>query len=133
MLRMWWQWHVKTHHYDTKNSCPVIIYSMCENEWLRRQVRGILKICGTFFPTPVFYCSKWLKIHYLLQKTHPLGVYSPKTTQNSQLKNLGQNSEKSKNGLKSYFMLIDCLETWSYCRLQLFCLLKAVKPRKRVW
>ena len=63
----------------------------------------------------------------------PSGVYSPKTTQNSQLKNLGQNGQKSKNGLKSYFLLIDCLETWSDCSLQLSCVLKAVKPRKRVW
>ena len=85
---------------------------------LRRQVGGILKICGTFFRSPLFYGSIWLKIHYLLQKTHPSGFYSQKSTQNSQLKNLGQNDQKSKNGLKSYFLLIDCLKTWSDCSLQ---------------
>ena len=98
----------------------------------RSHVGGIFKICGTFFPTPVFYGSIWLKIHYLLQKTHPSGFCSQKSTQNSQLKNLGQNDQKLKNGLKSYFSLIDCLETWSDCSLQEFCLLKAVKARKRV-
>ena len=42
----------------------------------------------------------------------------------------GCDHEKWKNGPKSYFLLIECRETWSECSLHLFWMLKGVKTRK---
>ena len=41
--------------------------------------------------------------------------------------------QKSKNWPKSYFLVMECLETWSESSLQQFGELKAVKPKKKVW
>ena len=105
--------------------------------FLRVPKRGILSIYGTLFFDPPFLWSQMVK-NYFFTIENPFTVFFwaqqyPKRPFENHWSSFSGKGQKWKNGPKSHFLVIDCLETWSACSLQLFCVLKAVKPRKRVW
>ena len=105
--------------------------------FLRIPERAILNIYGTLFFDPPFLWSQMVK-NYFFTIENPFTVFFwaqqyPKRPFENHWSSFSGKGQKWKNGPKSHFLVIDCLETWSACSLQLFCVLKAVKPRKRVW
>ena len=88
------------------------------------------------FFDPPFLWSQMVKNYFFTIENPFRGFFwaqqYPKRPFENHWSSFSGKDQKWKNRPKSHFLVIDYLETWSACSLQLFCVLKAVKPQKRV-
>ena len=102
--------------------------------FLRASFSFISNFCSTLFPAYVLWFHM-IKNKFLIIKKMIFGgiwaQYSRKTIFSFFPCTGIFISVKMKNGSKSYLMPMECLETWSECSLRLFCVMKAVRSRKK--
>ena len=99
--------------------------------------RGNFKVLWYPFFDPPFLWSQMVKNYFFTIENPFTGFYLaqkyPKRPFENHWSSFSGEGQKLKSGPKAHFLVMEYLETWSACSLQLFCMLKAVKPRKRVW